>query len=262
MPHNLAHVLYELRRKAGRTDFITEEVITVIRQISRILDVTITVVQSKGRGPTYFVEDNGVRRNFCINPSFEHDLISWTESIAATGTTARDSTQKNSGKESLKLDMTNSGASGQIVSRNLVITGLAATEVWSASVDILPSAFSNSKFVLRLEFLDSGDVVQATHNVDHTTTSSSFVTINNDNRTAPATTTKLRISLILESTAASATGTVHCDGILIEKAVTSGSYFDGDTDADRFWEGVLHASESIYDVDGTAAICGHFMVSA
>ena len=262
MPHNLAHTLYELRRKAGRTDFLSEEVITVIRQIATSFDLTVLSVKSKARAGPYFVSDAGVRRNFCINPSFEHDLTSWTESITATGTTARDSTQKNSGLQSLKLDMTTSSASGEIVSRNLTITGLAATEVWSISCAINYTALSNSKFVLRLEFLDSSDVVQATHNVERTTVTSGFITLDNDNRIAPATTAKLRISLILESTAASATGTIFCDSILAEKASASGTYFDGDTDADRFWEGTVHASESIFDVDGTAAICGYFKASA
>jgi len=114
---------------------------------------------------------------------------------------------------------------------------------------------------LRLEFLDASDVVQATHNVEVTSTNSEFTTSDNDNRTSPATTTKIRVSLILESTAASATGTAFVDSVLIEKASASGTYFDGDTNGACFWEGDAHASENIQDVDSTAAICGYFLAS-
>ena len=260
MSHNLEHILFELRRKAGHQDFITEESINVIRQIVASLNITLVAVQQQARASPYFAGSTGVRRNFCPNPSFEHDLTSWTESITATGSTARTSTQNDSGNQSLSLVMTDSTASGEIVSRNLTITGLGASEVWSISVAIRPSEFTTAKFVLRLEFLDSSDVVQATHNVEHTSTGTVFVTIDNDNRTSPATTTKLRISLILEATDANATSTVHCDSALIERASTSGSYFDGDSQ-DSFWETTIHAGESIEDTDGDAIICGYWKAS-
>ena len=85
MPHNLAHTLYELRRKAGKTDFLSEEAITVIRQIASSLDITILSFKSKARAGPYFCEDAALRRNFCINPSFEHDLTSWTAALDAVG---------------------------------------------------------------------------------------------------------------------------------------------------------------------------------
>lgn len=258
---DFANILYELRRKAGKEDFTIEEAVTVIRQISATVKITFKVLQTQTRGGTYFVEDDALRRNYIINPSFEFDLTSWTESITATGTTARDSAQSNNGDESLKLDMTDSTASGEVVSRNIVITGLVSGEVWSCSVRIRPSAYSDARFTLRMEFLDSGDAVQATHNVDQTSAGTAFVDVDNENRTAPATTTKLKVSLILQSTAANATGTVHCDGVLAEKASSVGTYFDGDT-ANCFWEGTIHASENINDVDGSAAICGFFKASA
>lgn len=261
MPHTFAHTLYELRRKAGKTDFPAESGVIVLRTVTGIMEITVEVVQNQARGPTYFVEDDALRRNYIANPSFEHDLTSWTESITATGTTARDSTQKDSGKQSLKLDMTNSGASGQVVSRYLDITGLAASEVWSVSAALHFTALSNSKVILRMEFLDSGDSVLATHNVERTTTTTAFVTLDNDNRTSPANTVKLRVSLILEATAIGATGTAFLDSILAEKASVSGSYFDGDTTG-CFWETNVHNGESLFDVDGTAAICGYFKASA
>lgn len=261
MPHNLAHLLYELRRKAGKQDFPMESALVIIKKITEDFGFTVEVIQSQARGPTYFIEDDAVRRNFCINPSFEHDLTSWAESITATGTTARSTGQKNNGKQSLVLTITNSTASGEIVSRNLTITGLAVNDVWSVGARLNFTALSNSKVVLRMEFLDSSDVVQATHNVERTTTTSGFIDLDNENRTAPATTTKLRISLILESTAASATGTAYLDGVLAEKVTTLGSYFDGDSQ-DCMWEVTVHAGESIFDVDKTAAICGYFKASA
>ncbi len=261
MPHSFAHILYELRRKAGHSDFQTEESITVIRQINTEIELGNITIQTQLRGPAYFCNDNGVRRNFVINPSFEHDLTSWTEVITATGSTARDSAQKDSGFQSLLLTMTDSAGSGEVVSRRVVITGLIATEVWSASVSIRPFEFTTAKFVLRMEFLDSGDSVLATHNVEHTASGTAFVTIDNENRTAPANTVKLRITLIAESTAANATATINCDGVIAEKASAIGSYFDGDSQ-DCFWEVDMHNGESINDVDGTAIIAGHWVVSA
>jgi hypothetical protein len=492
MPHNLAHILYELRRKAGHTDFLSEEAITVIRQISESIELGNLVVQSQARGPAYFVGDNGVRRNFCINPSFEHDLTSWVAAgnatskaaqftaanseflsggdvidveiqdiaiafwiyidstgqfgiinkrdrasatnlgyaielqsdgtldffisdgtsvttissttnlgtgafkfcvlnadrdgnatfyinagsaegaasissqdgtlvnaitfqlgagfsasanrffggrlagvgiwrgriltsaertflynsgngrphealglldagidlktnlvsyynlVEASGTrndsqgsnnltdnatvtqatglpnhiaNARDTTRKNTGISSLKLALVDTSASGELASQRIVVTGLAATEVWSVSSSVRIEALTLAKYTLRIEFLDSSDVVQATHNVDSTTVSTSFATVANDNRTAPSTTTKIRVTVILQSTAGLASGIIHVDSILIEKVLASGSFFDGDT-ANGFWEGSIHASENFLDVDGTAAICEYFKASA
>ncbi len=263
MPHNLAHLLYELRRKAGHSDFQTEESITVIRQINAIMELGFNIViQTQLRGPTYFVEDNGVLRNFCINPSFEHDLNSWTESITATGSSSQDNAQFNQGLESLLLTMTDSAGSGEVVQRQLAsITGLSSGEIWSVGVDVRIEELTSAKMVLRLEFLDSSDVVQATHNVESTSISTSWVQLNNENRTAPATTAKIRITLIAESTAINATATINCDGVIVEKASARSAYFDGDSQ-DCFWEVNIHNGESFNDVDGTAAIAGHFVVSA
>src|SRR3990167_2521989 len=121
---DFAHILYELRRKSGKQDFLVEEAIIVIRSVVEDLGLSVVTMQSQARGPTYYVEDDGLRRNYVANPSFEFDLGSWTESITATGTTAQDSTQSNNGDQSLELVMTNSGASAQVVSRYLTITGL------------------------------------------------------------------------------------------------------------------------------------------
>ncbi len=261
MPDSFAHLLYEIRRKAGHKDFSDNEAVTVIRQIAVELELFNLVVQVQARGPTYFVEDDALRRNFCINPSFEHDFTSWTESKTATGTTARITTQKNYGLTSFEAVMTDSAGSGEVIQRRLdSITGLAASEVWSIGVDVRIEALSNAKMVLRLEFLDVSDVVQATHNVESTTVSTSWVQLKNENRTSPANTTKIRVTLILESTAINATGTVQFDGVMVEKASTIGTAFDGDSTG-GFWEGVLHGSENILDVDGIAAIVGFFKAS-
>ena len=261
MPHDFAHILYQLRRNANSTTFDISEALTIIRKITDTATITIKAVQADSRGPTYYVEDDALRRNYITNPSFEFDLTSWTQSITATGTTAADTAESDSASTSLKLVMTNSGGSGQVASRYATITGLSATEVWSTSVAVNFTALSNSKVILRMEFLNAGGAVQATHDIERTTVTSGFVTLDNDNRTAPSNTTQLRVSLILQSTASSATGTAYLDSVLAEKASTSGTYFDGDT-TKCFWESGLHASETIHDVDGTAAIAGYFMVSA
>ena len=97
--------------------------------------------------------------------------------------------------------------------------------------------------------------------MESTTVSTSWVQLKNENRTSPANTTKIRVTLILESTAINATGTIQFDGVVVEKASTIGTAFDGDSQ-NGFWEGTIHGSENILDVDGTAAIAGFFKVSA
>lgn len=263
MPHNLAHILYELRRKAGKSDFQTEEAVTVIREIKALMVMGVDIsIQTQLRGPAYFVSDNGVLRNFCVNPSFEHDLNSWTENITATGSSGLDATQFNQGLVSLLLTMTDSTGSGEVVERELaVITGLASGEVWSVGVEVRIAELTTAKFILRLEFLDGSDVVQATHNVESTSVSTSWIQLNNENRTAPATTEKIRITLIAESTAINATATINVDGVMVEKLSAISTYFDGDSQ-DCFWEISAHNGESFNDVDGTAIVSGNWKTSA
>jgi len=174
---------------------------------------------------------------------------------------SRDDAQSNHGLVALKLEKITSPSAIQVISRAFTIIGLASGEVWSISSDVRVAALITAKFTLRLEFLDSSDVVQATHNVDFSTVSTSWATVINENRTAPATTTKLRATLILQVTGTFATGLVHCDGVLIEKVAAVGTYFDGDSQ-DCFWEVTMHNGESINDVKGSAAIAGFFKASA
>jgi len=173
---------------------------------------------------------------------------------------ARDKAQSNYGQNSLKLEMVNSSASGEIISQAFTITGLSASEVWSISVSVRIAFLTSAKFTLRLEFLDSSDVVQATHNIDSTTISTTWSIVDNLNRTSPSTTTKLRATLILQSTSSLAFGSLHCDGLIIEESATA-VYFDGDSEK-SFWEGDIHNSTNIKDALGKAAIVGFFTPSA
>lgn len=262
---SLARLLYEIRRKAGHTDFDEGEAITVIRQVVEQIELGNIVVQVQARGPTYFVSDNGVRRNYCTNPSFEHTLTSWTETITGTGSSGRtsESGDFDVGLAALELLMTDSAASGDVVQRAFVTSSKppASGEVWSCSARVRIEALTTSKVRLRMEFLDSSDVVQATHNTDSTTVFSTYTDIKVENKTAPATTAKIRVTVIIEATAANATGIVQVDGVMIEEASSIVSVFDGDSQ-DCFWDGdTNHDVESFNDVDGTAAIVGHFKAS-
>ncbi len=199
-----------------------------------------------------------------VDSHSSHDLADNNTVTQATGldlyvANARDEAQSNYGQNSLKLEMVNSSASGEIISQAFTITGLSASEVWSISVSVRIAALTLSKFTLRLEFLDSSDVVQATHNVDSTTVSTDWAVVDNLNRTSPATTTKLRATVILQSTAALAYGSIHVDGLIIEEAATA-PYFDGDSEK-SFWEDEIHNSANIKDELGKAAIAGFFSPS-
>ena len=89
--------------------------------------------------------------NYVADPGFEiagTALADWTESKTATGTTARDTSVKKNGNASLKLTMTNSGGSGQVIERNQVLADVDAGEVWSFQCWVRVDALSNAKVVM------------------------------------------------------------------------------------------------------------------
>ena len=96
-------------------------------------------------------------QNYVRNPSFEiagTALADWTQNIDATGATARDTTNAKYGNANLKLTMTNSGGSGQVVERTQTLADVAAAEVWSFGAWVHLTALSNSKAGLVLLYND------------------------------------------------------------------------------------------------------------
>ena len=151
--------------------------------------------------------------NYVADPGFEvagTALADWTESKTATGTTARDSSVKKDGTASLKLVMTNSGGSGQVIERNQVLADVDATEVWSFQCWVRVDALSNCKVVMELDYNTGTDVEVSTTTVN----SSEFVNLTANNNTVPGSVTQVTLRIRLEATAGSATGIVYVDDVI------------------------------------------------
>lgn len=159
--------------------------------------------------------------NYVDDPSFEvtdTDLADWTEAKTATGTTALDTNQKKFGLSSLKLTMTNSGGSGQVIERTQSLADVDASEVWSFGFWVYFSASSNTKVVLDVELTNASSATTLT--VEKTSTNSGFELIKLDNQTIAAGTTAGVFKCRLESTASSATGTAYIDGCIAVQATS------------------------------------------
>ena len=224
-------------------------------------------------------------QNYVFDAGFEvagTALADWTESKTATGTTSRDTSVKKDGLASLKLVMTDSGGSGQVIERNQVLADVDAGEVWSFQCWVRVDALSNCKVVMELDYNTGTDVEVSTTTVN----ASSFVKLTSNNNTVPGSVTQVTLRLRLEATAADATGTVYIDNVIavlasaVPVAWTSsmrvGNHFEdasqtqsffidiedvpGDVPAllqvrvlesanhDEFWAGARHAGRQ-YDVD-------------
>lgn len=155
--------------------------------------------------------------NFVADPGFEvagTALADWTESKTATGTTARDTGAKKDGAASLKLVMTNSGGSGEVIERSQSLADVDAAEVWSFQCWVRVDALSNCKVVMEIDYNTGTDVEVSTTTVN----ASSFVKLTSNNNTVPGSVTSATLRLRLESTAGSATGTVYIDNVIAVQA--------------------------------------------
>jgi len=224
-------------------------------------------------------------QNYVFDAGFEvagTALADWTESKTATGTTSRDTNVKKEGLASLKLVMTDSGGSGQVIERSQVLADVDAGEVWSFQCWVRVDALSNAKVVMELDYNTGTDVEAATTTVN----ASEFVNLTANNNTVPGSVTQVTLRLRLEATAADATGTVYIDNVIAVLAsavpvawassMRVGNHFEdasqtqqnfiditdvpGDVPAllqvrilesanhDEFWAGARHAGRQ-YDLD-------------
>ena len=151
--------------------------------------------------------------NYVLDPGFDvagTALADWTERKTATGTTARDTSVKKDGNASLKLVMTDSGGSGQVIERFQTLGDVDATEVWSFQCWVRVDELTNCKVVMELDY-DSGT------DTEHSTTTvnaSSFVKLTANNQTAPGGAGDVDLRIRLEATAADATGVVYIDNVI------------------------------------------------
>jgi hypothetical protein len=173
--------------------------------------------------------------NYINNAGFEiadTALANWSQNIDATGSTARDTTQAKFGDASLKLTMTDSGSSGQVVERTQVRAEVDATEVWSFSVWVHVTALSSAKAGLVLLYDDGSATTTTSY---QTSTTSDWTKLTLANQTAPSGAGQVTIKLRLEATAADATGVAYFDGaMLVLSASSPDSWVGGHNVANGF----------------------------
>lgn len=163
--------------------------------------------------------------NYVRDPSFEvagTALADWTENKTATGTTARDTTNAKFGSANLKLTMTNSGGSGQVIERTQTLADVDAGEIWSFGVWVHLTALSNSKAGLVLLYNDGSATTTTSY---RTTTTSDWTLLSLENQTVPSGATQVIVKLRLEATASSATGTLYVDGAIAVQAAALPTVF-------------------------------------
>ena len=209
-----------LNDQARRIPTAEEEILQEFRRITESFPLADATPELEQRNKTYYV----VPENKLANPSFETDLSSWTETIAAgiTATTARDTSQAKTlfaSLASLKVDITASTGAGD-AKRTQTVTA-AAAEVWSFEAWIHATVLTNCKAVLKIEWLDGGSVVLSTETSQITAVTSVFTLKQIENKTAPASTVNVRVSLILEATASGAVGTAYFDLARAEQGETA-----------------------------------------
>jgi hypothetical protein len=209
-------------RQTRRLPVVDEENVQEYVRSLETITLTDAAPERDDRGSPYFT----VAGNDLLNPNFETEspaLQNWTEDITATGSTARDTSQAKTvlgSLASLKLSMTNAGASGQHVRRYQDITTSSGV-AWSIEAWVHITAISNATVRLRVEFLDGADaVLQTNESPALTAITSVFQREEALNVTAPASTAKIRVSCRLASTAVGATGTAYFDLVRAEQSAT------------------------------------------
>jgi hypothetical protein len=197
----------------------TEE--QTVQEYLRVLETALytdAAPEFEQRNGPYFVTAG----NDLLNHSFEADMASWTEQITATGSTARDATLSKTlfgSLASCKLTMTTSGASAQVVRRYQDIAA-SVGQVRSFEAWCHVTALSNADFRLTVEWLDAGLAVLQTDEVIQSAVTTVFTRLEVLNKTAPASTAWVRVSVRLRSSAASATGTAYADIVRAELSAT------------------------------------------
>lgn len=223
--HTFAHILSELRR-SGRLGYPSQEAVTNIRRIelagARGIKIILYPVRQESRGNSgdgYFVK----RVEQLNNPSFEDDLSSWTEfkqsgitgdSSHNTDFTGRKAVFGSMG--SAKFSITDSTATSLELIRQQIITA-APGEVFSVETWGKIAAGA-SGFQLRLEmaWLDSGSAVLSTE-VETLSSADEMTLMQLLNKTAPASTAQLRLSVGIITTGAGASGTAYHDELQLIK---------------------------------------------
>jgi len=182
--------------------------------------------------------------NLVINPSFEVGLTGWTESISATGTSARSDEQAHVGFGSLKLVMTDAGAAGQQVAR-ILTTAIAVSAETPYTVQAeayIPQLGGSCVWQVGVNWYTAGDVLISTDIIAVSASNDGFARAG-DTFTSPATTAKAAVWTRLYAGAADDTGIAYVDCVQFDVEVYLTPYCDGDQPGCS-WSGTAHETTS------------------
>lgn len=187
------------------------------------------------------------RTNLVTNPSFETNTTGWTAVLGCT--IARSTAQAYAGTASLAVTMTGTGSA---------VAGQPSTLYVPATpgVSYVASAYVRAATVVRqmrvaVSFYDSAKALLSGggYGLFVTNTTSDWTRVSSNVSVAPVGTAFVTVSVGVISPVVA--GEVHyVDAVLLEQAVTIGSYFDGSTtdttDSEYAWTGTAHASTSTW----------------
>lgn len=177
----------------------------------------------------------GYRTNWVSNPSFEVDTSGWTP--VAGSTLSRDTGEANNGSASLKV--VNASASAAQFSDIPLVAGSGFYAV-SAYVKLGAGATTANYFIRQLQYENIGGPTVSSGNlgIQNLSVSGNWVRLTGlVNKAALA--NYLNIRVVTSSTTAG--DIFYIDSVMVEKANSVGTYFDGDT---GFWAGTAHNSFS------------------
>jgi hypothetical protein len=180
----------------------------------------------------------GYRINYISNPSFEVDASGWGSVGGATLT--RVTSESNTG--SAALQVTNTSASGFQTTSRIPFLGGQGTYVVSAYIKLGTGATTSNYFLRHLQY----ESLAASGTVSSGNVGTTSLSDNGNWTRISGTFTRNSVAdyfIIRVSTSSTTSGDIYyVDSIMVEKANSVGSYFDGSSGG--FWTGASHGSFS------------------
>lgn len=164
--------------------------------------------------------------NLLKNSSFETNVVNpsgfdyWSTTTTLSGggpTLQKASTNVVHGDFAGRVVVSGATGAGQFGMYQDVNVGAVPTSTPHVlSVYMRAASLSNTRAVVRLQYLAPGGSVLGTQDLSVTVPQSAVVRLNNPLTSFPANTEKIRVSLLLETTATPASGDVYFDGVMLQ----------------------------------------------
>lgn len=207
--------------------------------------------------------------NYVYDPSFEiagTPLADWTTVTSGNhtvGTNARSTDRAKYGDASLLVEITDSSGSGDTGQQATDITA-APDDVWSVSTWLyIESLTGNADAELHLLWVGNGATIST--NTGSSTPTGEWVKLSLENRTAPSSTTALRISVFARTAASSESIKVYFDGVYADKVASlptawaSTRTISDRVDDDSQEGGVNYVD--VYDVPGDLSALAQYRIT-